>query len=83
LIHINAVFYKNQANYVEAEGLFKRALAIQEKNLGANQPDVAFVLYSLANVFMEQGKYAEAEGLYNRALAIREKVKFLLESSAL
>ena len=62
-----------QGKYTEAEGLFKRALAIREKALGANHPDVGQSLNNLANVYRAQGKYSEAEGLYKRALAIREK----------
>ena len=57
----------------EAEGLYKRALAIREKALGANHPDVGQTLNNLALVYRAQGKYSEAEGLYKRALAIREK----------
>jgi tetratricopeptide (TPR) repeat protein len=36
-------------------------------------PDVAVLLYNLANVRTEQERYDEAEALYKRALAIREK----------
>ena len=57
----------------EAEGLYKRALAISEKALGANHPAVAQTLNNLACVYGDQGKYSEAEGLYKRALAIREQ----------
>src|SRR5215470_1133831 len=37
-----------QGNYTEAEGLFKRALAIREKALGANHADVGQSLNNLA-----------------------------------
>jgi tetratricopeptide (TPR) repeat protein/CHAT domain-containing protein len=62
-----------QGKYGEAEGLFKRALAIREKALGASHPVVARTLNNLAIVYQAQGKYGEAEGLYKRARAIREK----------
>ena len=65
--------YKEQGKYAEAEALYKRALAIREKALGADHPDVAETLYNLAVVYRPQGKYADAEALYKRALAIREK----------
>ena len=52
-----------QGKYTEAEGLFKRALAIREKALGANHPDVGQTLNNLAIVYRDQGKYGEAEGL--------------------
>ena len=62
-----------QGNYTEAEALFKRALAIREKVLGANHSDVGQTLNNLALVYRDQGKYSEAEGLFERALAIRER----------
>ena len=42
--------YDAQAQYVEAEPLMKRALAIDEKTLGADHPDVATALNNLAAV---------------------------------
>ncbi len=65
--------YNHQANYVDAEQLHKRALAIREKALGARHPDVAASLNNLASVYHEQGKYAEAERHSKRAVAIYEK----------
>jgi len=59
--------------YTEAEPLYQRALAIQEKLLGPEHPDVAMSLYNLALVCRYQGRYAEAEPLLKRSLAIREK----------
>ena len=59
--------------YTEAEPLYRRALAINEKQLGPEHPDVAISLNNLAGLFHAQGKYAEAEPLYRRALAINEK----------
>ena len=51
----------------------KRALAIREKALGPDHPDVAASLNNLATLYIDQGRYAEAEPLLKRALAIREK----------
>jgi CHAT domain-containing protein/Tfp pilus assembly protein PilF len=68
-----AVVYAALGKYADAEGLFKRALAIKEKALGADHPDVANSLHNLAIVYEEQAKYADAEGLFKRALAIWEK----------
>ena len=48
-------------------------LAIREKALGPDHPDVATSLYDLAELYQVQGQYAKAEPLYQRALAIREK----------
>jgi tetratricopeptide (TPR) repeat protein/CHAT domain-containing protein len=59
--------------YADAIPLAQRALAIREKALGPDHPDVATSLYNLANLYHSQGRYAEAEPLYQRSLAIREK----------
>jgi tetratricopeptide (TPR) repeat protein len=48
-------------------------LAIREKQLGADHPDVATSLNNLAILYESQGRYTEAELLYRRSLAIREK----------
>src|SRR5438445_9265383 len=58
---------------VEAIPLVQRALAIQEKALGPEHPDVAASLDGLAGLDRAQGNYREAERLYRRELAIREK----------
>ena len=63
----------SQGRYAEAEPLYKRALAIREKALGPDHPDVGTALNNLAALYRAQGRYAEAEPLYKRALAIREK----------
>src|SRR4029453_14799703 len=62
-----------QGKYVEAEALFKRALTIREKALGASHPWVGRTLNNLGLVYRDQGKYGEAEGLHKRALAISEQ----------
>ena len=68
-----AELYRDQGRYAEAEPLYKRALAIREKALGPDHPDVGTSLNNLAELYRAQGRYAEAEPLYKRALAIREK----------
>jgi len=62
-----------EAKYSEAEPLYQRALAIDEKALGPKHPRVATDLNNLAALYEHQGKYIEAESLYQRALAIDEK----------
>jgi CHAT domain-containing protein/Tfp pilus assembly protein PilF len=68
-----AVLYVAQDRYAEAEPLYKRSLAIDEKALGPDHPNVATALNNLALLYKVQGRYAEAEPLYKRSLAIREK----------
>jgi tetratricopeptide (TPR) repeat protein len=59
--------------YAEAIPLAQQALAIYEKALGPDHPDVPTALTNLAALHYQQGRYVEAEPLLKRALAIREK----------
>lgn len=68
-----AVELHQQGKEAEAEPLYKRALAIREKALGPNHPDLASLLNNLALIYQAGQRYGEAESLYKRALAIREK----------
>ena len=62
-----------QGNYAEAAPLLQRSLAIREKALGPEHPDVATSLNNLAGLYQAQGNYAEAAPLFQRSLAIWEK----------
>ena len=68
-----AELYRTQGKYAAAESLCRRALAIREKALGPEHPDVATVLNNLAVLYKVQEKYTAAEPLYRRALAILGK----------
>ena len=59
--------------YAEATEIAKRLLALREKALGPEHPDVGTSLNSLAGLYREQGRYTEAEPLLRRGLAIRER----------
>jgi len=52
-----AAIYKKQQKYVEAESLYKRALAIWEQQLGPEHLDTASSLNTLALLYFEQEKY--------------------------
>ena len=62
-----------QGHYTEAVPLAQRALALAEKALGPDHPDVATALSRLAYAYTKLGRYADAEPLYRRSLAISEK----------
>jgi CHAT domain-containing protein/Tfp pilus assembly protein PilF len=64
-----------QGKYADAIPLAQRALAIREKTLGPDHPNVATAMMSLASLYDDQGRYADAEPLYKRALAIYEKAR--------
>ena len=59
--------------YSDAIPIAQRILAIREKALGRDHPDVATSLNDLAELYDDQGRYADAEPLYKRSLAISEK----------
>jgi CHAT domain-containing protein/tetratricopeptide (TPR) repeat protein len=61
-----------QGRYSEAESLYKRSLAIRERALGPNHPDVAQSLSDLASLYELQGRYVDADALYQRAQSILE-----------
>ena len=76
-----AVELSKAGRYSEAIPLADRAVALREKALGPNHPQVAPLLNNLAAmlnnqalVYHAQGRYAEAVPLLQRALAIQEKV---------
>ncbi len=51
-----------------------RSLAIWEKTLGPEHPNVVTSLNNLAELYRTQHEFDQAEPLYKRALAIDEKV---------
>ncbi len=65
--------YLTQGRYEEAESLYKRSLAITEKVLGPEHPNIATCLRNLSLIYGRQGRYAEAETLYKQSLEISEK----------
>jgi TonB family protein len=56
-----------------SENLYKRALAINEKNVGAESEAVAQSAFNLAEFYRFTNSYQKAEPLYRRALEIRDK----------
>lgn len=63
----------NQGRLSEAIPMAERLLAIREKSLGPDDPDLATLLNNLAALYTEQGRYSAAEPLYRRSLAIKER----------
>jgi tetratricopeptide (TPR) repeat protein/CHAT domain-containing protein len=59
--------------YAEAIEIAKRVIAIREKALGPDHPQVGSALNNLAALYRDQGRTSEAEPLLKRAIAIIEK----------
>ena len=68
-----ALLYQAQGSYAEAEPLYQRSLAIWEKALGPDHPDVATSLENYGELQRKMGRDAEAEKLEARAEAIRAR----------
>jgi tetratricopeptide (TPR) repeat protein len=62
-----------KAQFAEAEPLFRRALAIDERRYGRDHPNVATRLNNLAQLLQDTNRLTEAEPLMRRALAIDER----------
>ena len=73
VLNNTALSLERAGDYVGAEPLYRRALAINEKALAPDQPCEACSLSNLAGLLQEKGDYAAAESLSRRALAIDEK----------
>ena len=58
-----------QQSHAEAEGLFRKALALRERAFGPDHPVVAITLNGLAAAYAARGAFAEAEGVLRRALS--------------
>ena len=67
------MLYHAQGKYAEAEPLYRRALAIREKALGPEHPDVAKTLENYAELLRKANRKAEAAEMRERAQAIRAK----------
>jgi len=70
-----AMLYEQQALFdlvnnsnESAESLVKKAIAIQEKKLGNNDPKVAYSLLLLGKVYLQKQQMAKAEALFRSAL---------------
>ncbi len=61
----------SSVRYAEAEPLFKRSLAILEKALGPEHPEVAINLESYATLLRETEREGKAKEMEARAKAIR------------
>ena len=69
-----AIVYEQAGRNAEAEAWYLRSLAMRERALGKNHPEVADALNNLKITYMEQRRYADAEPLYLRTLEINQHV---------
>jgi len=73
LLTTTGAYLHERAQYLEAERLLKRSLALQRHHLGRKHPETARTLYHLANLYQDRSFYWRAQRLYAGALAIQEQ----------
>ncbi|CAM9948140.1 unnamed protein product [Ectocarpus sp. 12 AP-2014] len=59
----------------EAEGWFRRTLAIEERVLDSDDAAIADTLHEIASCAFREGRMKEAESFHLRALAVRESLQ--------
>jgi len=67
-----AAIRQDRGEVDEAERLFRRALEIKERLIGAASPDTAVTAFNLAMLLRSSGREEEAGGLLAQALAAFE-----------
>jgi tetratricopeptide (TPR) repeat protein len=65
-----AAVYEQEQKMTEAEALYQKTVATEDKVFGPNSDESAETLLSLAKFYLARGRYEEAEPLYRR-LAVR------------
>jgi tetratricopeptide (TPR) repeat protein/transcriptional regulator with XRE-family HTH domain len=73
LKHAGVYLQRGRGDYPQAERLFKKAIVMYRRVLGAEHPELASCLNKLAVLYRFEEKLAQAERLHLRALAIREQ----------
>jgi tetratricopeptide (TPR) repeat protein len=66
-LHNLALLYYCESKYDAAEPLYRRALEIREKNLGADDPAVRQTMQIYASLLRQEGRNAEARKLEAKA----------------
>jgi tetratricopeptide (TPR) repeat protein len=61
-----------EGRYDEAIELKQQALALTEQRLGADHPNLAYILHNLGNELGRVGRYTEALAMFDRALRLDE-----------
>ena len=73
LLNRASAYFNGRGAYSQAAQLTRDALAIAEKVLGPEHPEMAHSLNNLAILLRMQGDFAGAQMFYERALAVHER----------
>ena len=63
----------DQGRYGEAEKMYRKVLAVERRELGAEDPDTLATVIELAGTLLQRGKLAEAETMYREVLAAQQQ----------
>lgn len=74
LVILATEYSSGQAAFKKAEPLMSRAVRIQQKTLGTEDPSLSETLFSFGNLYDSERKYREAETAYRRAVGIQERL---------
>jgi CHAT domain-containing protein len=74
LVILATQYYSGQAAFKKAEPLMSRAVRIQQKTLGTEDPSLSETLFSFGNLYSSERKDREAETAYRRAIGIQERL---------
>jgi tetratricopeptide (TPR) repeat protein len=74
LFHQFGAYCETRGQFADAETMYRRALALDERNHGPNHPDVALDLDALAGLLRATNRWDEAEPMLRRALEIDDQV---------
>jgi tetratricopeptide (TPR) repeat protein len=67
------VLYNYRGQSSKAEPLFERAIAIKQKALGADNPEVLATVGKMCHFYLKAGNYAKADALSDKILAYADK----------
>ena len=71
----------DQGRYGEAEQMYRKVLAVERRELGAEDADTLSTVIELAGTLLQQGKLAEAETMYAEVLASQLRAGLWLPAS--
>jgi len=71
----HADLLRQAGNHMDALAGFLEALALRQKTLGENHPEVGSSFRSIGQLYVDLGKYPEAESYLLKAIAIQEVIE--------
>ena len=70
----SATAARQRGEFAVAETLYKQAIAVQTRELGADNAAVAASMNNLAVLYQDQAQFTQAEPLYKKSVAIWKQI---------